>query len=343
MKILLLLTLISCQSEKPPVELAKVEFGKTYANEMIFYGQISAGEEAYLAVETGGKVDQVLVKNGTKVRQGDIIMILDKVQRSSRLKEAISDFKLAKTDYNRLRRLFRSGASSKQELDSATNRYEVQKAKLATAKKHLEDAVVKAPFDGVVAAITFKTGELVHNGGRVAVIERTGAFELLTKVKSSDAPLLPKLADVEIASFNPSTRQILGDRVVLKTQIEVLNLDNPYDAAYKDVKMTWDSQDESLRSGRMVAVKVVVNRYEDLSEIPAEAIINRDDKDYVAVGSTSIAPSLLPVEVIHISGDRVLIKKIPIKQVYTPKRGDDWKKYVSKLNVYQNGDRKEKL
>jgi RND family efflux transporter MFP subunit len=134
----------------------------------------AAGDIA-LTTRVSGIVDQVLVKVGQRVSKGAVLVRLEKTILQARLDEAAADDTRAqldegdaKRDLDRAQEMFNRTVSSTSELDAAILRHARAQATAAAtharrviAQKNLDDAELKAPFDGVVSAIPGAPGTVV--------------------------------------------------------------------------------------------------------------------------------------------------------------------------------------
>ncbi|MDP2266827.1 MAG: efflux RND transporter periplasmic adaptor subunit [Thiobacillus sp.] len=134
-----------------------------------------AAEKIELTTRVSGVVDQVLVKVGQRVSKGAVLLRLEKTILQARLDEAAAEHARAQVDEGDARReleraqeLFNRTVSSTTELDAAMLRHARAQAGLSAAaarrviaQKNLNDAELKAPFDGVVSAVPGAPGTVV--------------------------------------------------------------------------------------------------------------------------------------------------------------------------------------
>ncbi len=165
-------------------------------------GQIKAVKEFFVSIKSGGRLDKILVPEGSSVEQGAIIGMLDVNDRKSRVESALSGFSLATSDLGRIRSLYRSGAGTRQELDEATSRYDIKKAELTQARQNLEDGLIRAPIKGRLAVFAFSVGDVIPDGARVAIVEDqssyyvTGRLDAVTGLKAGQ-PAKVRLQSLE--------------------------------------------------------------------------------------------------------------------------------------------------
>ncbi|WAW10129.1 HlyD family secretion protein [Oxalobacter vibrioformis] len=156
-------------------------------------------DNAYTAVEvaqvtpsTGGTVQEVRVVDTQRVKEGEILVVIDEVDARLALAQAKadaehavaelaiaeSDYARAKIDLKRRQALVRDGSVSGDELTRAQNAFSSGKASIQAAKAAIEQAkarvdqaevdfgrtTVRAPVDGVVAKRSVQVGQRVAAG-----------------------------------------------------------------------------------------------------------------------------------------------------------------------------------
>ncbi len=118
-----------------------------------------------LTTRVPGVVEQVKVAAGQRVKKGDVLVKLNTVIYEARVKEAQAEVERsrldeedAKKDQDRAEELYRRTVTSTTELDAARLKHARARAelmaadaRLTIAQQNLTDAVLKAPFNGVVS------------------------------------------------------------------------------------------------------------------------------------------------------------------------------------------------
>ena len=144
----------------------------SFASEEIFADfEIFAKRSSKLAFEGSGRVDGLFVDISSHVKKGDVLASLDQTSLEIALKKAKNDLALAKnakefakSTLNKFSQV--KEVTSKQEFDEVKYKFDeatlrVQAAEIAilNAQDHLKKAVLKAPFDGVIASKNVELGE----------------------------------------------------------------------------------------------------------------------------------------------------------------------------------------
>jgi len=140
-----------------------------------FLAGAAQAADVELSTRVSGVVEDVLVKPGQSVKKGAILLRLNKVIFQAQVDEADAESERlraeeaeAKRDLDRAQELYSRTVSSTSELDAAKLRYaraksalNIATARLTIAKKNLMDAELRAPFNGVVAALPAAPGVVV--------------------------------------------------------------------------------------------------------------------------------------------------------------------------------------
>ena len=138
-------------------------------------GSASAADKVELTTRVSGVVAEVLAKPGQRVKKGAVLLRLDRSVLQARVDEATAEHALAvadeadaKRELERAQELFNRTVSSASELEAATLRHVRAQASLgaasarrAIARKNLQDAELRAPFDGTVSSLPGGAGTVV--------------------------------------------------------------------------------------------------------------------------------------------------------------------------------------
>lgn len=209
-------------------------------------GVVEAVQQAELSAQTAGRVARVAVDVDDRVRRGDVLLRLTAVEQRAGADTARAQLRAAEAaaveaaaNYRRFASLAGGQYVSRAQLDqaraardSAAAARDAARAQLAQAAQQADYTVVRAPFDGVVAARRVEPGESVAPGQPLLSLHAPGALRIEVQVPQSDADAIraaPR-ATVEFAdgrrlqatqvvvhpAADPLTHSV-GVRVVLPT------------------------------------------------------------------------------------------------------------------------------
>jgi RND family efflux transporter MFP subunit len=120
--------------------------------------------EAQIYSRVNGYVKQWLKDIGDTAKKGETLAILDIPEINKQVEEATANFQLAKTAFERWKRLRAEDAVSQQELDEKTALFRQTEAVLKRLRDLQSFGTVVAPFDGTITRRNVNMGDLVNSG-----------------------------------------------------------------------------------------------------------------------------------------------------------------------------------
>jgi RND family efflux transporter MFP subunit len=123
-------------------------------------GTLEAGGNTTLYPETSGNIERILVKEGQRVKAGQVLMEMDGKVLQSNIREAQTSLELATTVYERQAKLWEQKIGSELQYLQAKNNKESLETRLQTLQQQYAMTRIKAPITGVVDEIFPKVGEM---------------------------------------------------------------------------------------------------------------------------------------------------------------------------------------
>mgnify|MGYP001815125464 FL=1 len=150
--------LVGCSREAPepppaasrPVKLFAVGGGSNAAIRT-FPGRVDATQRAELAFRVSGQLQQLLIKEGDLVEQGQVLARLDPTDYKIVLEDRQANYDNAKRNFERGKELIVDGNISRIDYDRMEAEYRTASAALTAAQQDLEYTVLTAPFKGRIA------------------------------------------------------------------------------------------------------------------------------------------------------------------------------------------------
>lgn len=131
---------------------------------LVLPGTLRGINEAQIHARVTGYVKQWFKDIGDTANQGETLALIDTPEINRQVEEAAANFKLAKTVYDRWRRLRAEDAVSQQEMDEKTGLYRQSEAVLNRLRQLQSFGTVVAPFEGRITRRNINLGELVNAG-----------------------------------------------------------------------------------------------------------------------------------------------------------------------------------
>lgn len=149
-------------------------------------GQVMPIFQATLSSRIQGTIDTLLVREGTRVSKGQILIQLDNRDAQADLARAKAEEENARTQLKRMNSLLKDEAVSKQEVENASRTFKVAEANRKAVLAQLSYTVVKAPFDGVITEKKVEAGELASPGQPLLKMEDPLQLRLEATVAEGD-------------------------------------------------------------------------------------------------------------------------------------------------------------
>lgn len=170
---------------------------------------------------------------------------------------------------------------------------------LKQKQEALDNCYVRAPFDGYIALINVKKLDSISSGTTVAT--------LITKQKIAEITLNEvDVAKVKVGQKADVTFDAISDLNItgFVSEVDTLGTVNQGVVNYT-VKITFDTQDDRIKSGMSVSVSIITDMKTDILTVPNSAIKTKGDKSYVEVFETplkidtniqGVVSSILPIK-----------------------------------------------
>lgn len=156
-----------------PVRTAPVARGP-FTRTVRAAGLVAAADEWDLAFQAGGVVARVAVREGDRVRRGQVLAALDTVALEAAVRQAREAAAKAERERDRAGMLRRAGAIAPAEGEDAETGVAIARAALSAAEFALRHAVIVAPDAGWVDRRLADPGEVVAAGQPVVRVSGAG-------------------------------------------------------------------------------------------------------------------------------------------------------------------------
>lgn len=142
-----------------------------------FAGVVDSVRGAGIAFEVGGRVIEVIAKEGQRYETDQILARLDTRELQNQLNAANAQLVEARQSLRRSQQLVETGNASQSQLESAIARERSAQSTYNSARKVLEDAVLKMPYSGVIGSVTIDSQMVIAAGQTVVTIQGEGVKE----------------------------------------------------------------------------------------------------------------------------------------------------------------------
>lgn len=243
-------------------------------------GQVHSDAVAKLRAETAGRVDDVLVRPGSRVSKGQVLVQLDSMPFVLSLREAQAAIDQADLQYRDLLitdSIVSGEGPTEQKRHTAAARSGLTAARVRYEQRILErqQATIVAPFDGIVDRLDVSAGERVSNGEELLTLVDGANLWIEASVLEHDLPLIREGGQAIVTTAARPDQPITG-RIATVLPL----VDSTTRAGRAVVRVRGNG---GLRPGMYADVDLEATRLPDRMLVPAAAVIERDGRPLVFV------------------------------------------------------------
>lgn len=307
------------------VEMAKVE-ARTILSSILASGALQYRDPVELKPEVIGKISDIPVKEGQRVRKGQVVLRLDPelykaqvAQQQAAVQQAqiaIQSQKLTvanlQLQYERQQALYKqhlvdtnSFDNLKNQLDLANTEMQtraqaldIAQAQLSQARQSLEKTVITSPIDGMVTSLPVKVGETVVTGTNIAgdtLMDIADPSEVLADVQVDEADIanvkLGEDANIDAVSFPDRTLhgkvQFVASSVT-DTTSSSLTAGSASQGRTFEVKIGLTDKDlPLLKPGMSARAEIFTQSTPDTLSVPVQAVLYDTDPNSKSLEPTA--------------------------------------------------------
>jgi RND family efflux transporter MFP subunit len=270
-----------------PVQTVAVSLAPV-AQSSDYVATIKSRRSATLQPQVDGRLTDITVRSGDKVKAGQAIMSIDPLHQQSsvdsqrateRQKKAVYDYNVAQLD--RQKKLFEAGIISRDLFDQAQRSYDDSKAdyESAVASRKTQEAqlayyTVVAPFDGVIGDIPVHVGDYVSASTILTTVDENKDLEAYIYVPTERASQVRMGLEVDVLDTN--------GKMLEMSKIDFISpqVDNTLQGIL--VKAPVHFGREMLRNSQLVKARVVWSTA-PMAVIPVLAVTRQGGQSFVFV------------------------------------------------------------
>lgn len=153
-------------------------------------GNFEPARQMNLAAENAGRVVRILVDEGSYVRAGQTLAVINADQISIDLESAQAAYQSALRDKQRYENAFKTGGVTQQQLDHAKLQLENAEARVSQARIRVRDANVRSSINGIVNKRYIEPGAFVSPGVQMFELVDVSRLKLAITVNESQVARL---------------------------------------------------------------------------------------------------------------------------------------------------------
>ena len=237
-------------------------------------GTLEAVRSTGLSFLASGHLSNILFKDGSTVKKGDVIAQLDNSTVTSELASAKANLEEAQSNYNRYELLKDSGVFSKQDYISVTTTLKVAKAKYASILEQEQRLSLQVPFSGTLGKFNFSMGAQVSVGTVIVDLVQLDPLRVTYSLNQVDKSRVSLGQIVWITSDTwPGKR--------FKATVSYISPTINSNTGRFNMAAMLDNPDLHLSPGGLVHVKHILGEGHDALVVPQAAVNVDGSRSYV--------------------------------------------------------------
>ncbi len=220
-------------------------------------GRSQAFREVLVRAETGGRVAEAEILEGSEVEAGDVLCRLDVDARSAAVEQAEADLRARQLDYDAANELAQRGHRSTNQVASAEAARDAAQARLQAAREELANIYLRAPFNGVFDGRVAEVGDFLRAGDPCGTVVELDPLLVVAEVSERNVEALAP-------GMPGHVRLVTGQQVEGRVRFVERRAD-PATRTFR-VEVEVPNPDMSIRSG--VTAEIIL----ELPERPAHRV-----------------------------------------------------------------------
>jgi HlyD family secretion protein len=297
--VLVLAAIIIFGSKKEPVfsiETEKVT-RRTITQSVTATGKIYPEVQVVISPEVSGEVIALPVKEGMRVRQGELLMkikpdtyIAMRDRANAGLTSAKASLSRSESEHKRAIELFNKGLISDSELEQAKTSYEVTKASYdqaaAALKQSTEDlykTTINSPMEGTISALQIELGERVlgtsqFQGTNVMTVADLSRMEARVDVGENDVILISigDTARIEVDAI--PDKKLVGIVYEIANSAKTKGAGTQEEVTNFEVKIRVLDKGVVLRPGMSMTATIETETRTNVLAVPVQSVTTRAPK-----------------------------------------------------------------
>jgi membrane fusion protein (multidrug efflux system) len=295
-----------------------------------YNASLEGSKDIEIRAQVNGYLDKIFVDEGTQVKKGQpLFQINDLPYRealnNAKASQAAAEANLASAQINvsKLEPLVQNNVVSPVQLQSAQAVYDAAAASVAQARAQVANAqinigygLIKAPADGYVGRIHFKTGSLVTMSATEPLTVLSEIKDIRAYFSFSEPDFLrfkeqyPGKTIAEKVKAMPPVQLVLADNSVYPEKGRVEMVSGQFSSGMGSIpfRASFPNLNGGLRSGNTGKIRISSSVPSGLV-VPQEATFELQEKVFVFIVGDSNKVSSVPIDIAGRSGNYYLVSK----------------------------------
>lgn len=262
-----------------------------------YVANINACQNVELRAKVPGFLEKIFVDEGRFVKKGQPLFALNDAEFKVQLSEASAflastraEVKMSEVELSRVEGLVKKNIVTRSELDLAKAKHNAAEAKMQEAQAReekarigLSQAVIRAPFSGIIDRIPHRIGSLIEEGALLTTLSDIHTMHVYFNVSENEYLQFVRNGGMK-ENADEEIRLQLSDGSTYSQAGRIETMDGEFEKATGSIafRASFPNPDNLLKHGASgkIILQSVVN---DAILIPQRSVFEIQDKNYVFV------------------------------------------------------------
>ena len=253
---------------------------KEFKHYLDLQGNVMTKQNVLIYPEMAGTLIKVYVKEGQNVKKGQLLATIDDGGMSSQLEQLKTQAALAKTTFERQKRLWEQKIGSEIQFLQAETNYQAVMNSVKQAESQLAKSNIRAPFSGIIDNVIQEQGTVVSPASGQAVDRMVNLSNMYIEVDVPESYINGVTVGKEVKIYFP----VLGDSITSVVR-QTGNFINPTNRSFR-VEIAVPNTKNTIKPN--LTARVQINDYSNNNAIliPQSLISeNAEGEQYVYVAT----------------------------------------------------------
>lgn len=261
---------VEAKDEIAPAVVVQKPVRQNLTESITISGYVEAEAMIPVVPFVSGTITEYYAQAGMYVEKDDVLAKIDDAPYKQQVLQAEAAYFAAKSTYDRIANLYKSGATTQQNYDSVKAQHDASKAQYDLAKLQMDYTVVKAPVSGTILMADSAEGGIGSQSQPLAVLADLENQVVRLKVPEKYFDLFTFEKDnLSVKIVRPAESGMYEDA---QTSATIKNI-APYISAQSknfEVVCLLDEPGDRFRPGMYVKVQVAYKTHENVPVLPIQ-------------------------------------------------------------------------
>ena len=255
---------------------------KRVSNDISVVGSVVADQQTYITPKTSGYISAILFKEGQFVKAGTPLIKLDDRKIHAQVAADKTTYQINQRRYLIDKEIAQKGIITKLDLEAAQTAAATSRSTLTQDEELLDQTVLRAPFDGYLAAKTISVGDYVNAAQQLVLLVDRDHLEVEYSVQEKYASSLHQNQIITLTSQLDPKKHF---------QAVISYISPSIDSTSRTIDVHAQIQDplHLLLPGQYVSVKQPLTKPIAGLFVPEEAVIPSLEGDSIYIATSGLA------------------------------------------------------